>query len=86
MLHISKIISIRARALLLDITTGLYILSYYKEKNKNKKESFLLHSFKNRIRMGVSVCLAMSPPMREPYPMRDYVENWFHFSNYYNIY
>ena len=55
MLHISKIISIRARALLLDITTGLYILSYYKEKNKNKKESSLLHSFKNRIRMGVSV-------------------------------
>ena len=40
MLYILKIISIRARALLLDITTGLYILSYYKEKNKNKKESF----------------------------------------------
>ena len=43
MLHISKIISIRARALLLDITTGLYILSYYKEKNKNKKESSMMN-------------------------------------------
>ena len=68
MLHISKIISIRAGALLLDITTGLYILSYYKEKTKNKKESFqgiskvLLHSFKNRVRMGVSVLRAVTPP------------------------
>ena len=70
MLHISKIISIRARALLLDITTGLYILSYYKEKNKNKKESSLLHSFKNRIRMGVSVISAPHPPCRVLHPPR----------------
>ena len=68
MLHISKIISIRARALLLDITTGLYILSYYKEKNKNKKESFLLHSFKNRVRMGVSVSLSTPHPQSVLHP------------------